>query len=386
MKVEQIYELTNSVAKEVVGETAVLEKDLSNIVDIGEQILNATDVDNYVKQLTNRIGKTIFVNRVYEGSAPSVMMDGWEYGSILQKIKAEMPEATDNPAWELVNGNSYDYNTFYQPDVSDKFFNSKVSFQVNVSYTEMQVKESFTSAEQLNGFLSMLTNEVDKAITIRMNSLVRLTVNNYIADTMYDAYGASPVAGQSSIRAVNLLKLYQDEVDSTLTDPKECLTNPEFIRFSVMKMKMYISRLRDASKLFNIGKNVRFTPSDLLHVIMLNEFRTAADVYLQADTYNQEFTALPNAETVTFWDGPGLDYGFDSTSKIHVSTKLSQSPIEASGILGVMFDRDALGVLNVNPRVRTADNPQGEFHTNFHKVDAQYFNDHDENFVVFYVQ
>lgn len=385
MKMTQVYDLVNQVTKEIVGETAVVNQDLTNVVDIGKQIFDTTDVDNYVRTLIDHIGRVIFVNRPYSGNAPSVLMDGWEYGSIMEKITGELPEATENQSWDLQDQQSYDFSKFYKPQASAKFYNKRVTFEVDLSYTEMQVKSSFSSAAQLNGFFSMLTNEVEKSLTIKLDGLIKATINSMIADTIYDAYSGNPVAGQTSVRAVNLLKLYQDEVDSTMVDPAIAVHTPEFIRFAVLKIKLYMSRMSNASRLFNIGNKVRFTTPDLMHVILLNDFKSGADVYLQSDTYNDEFTALPKAEVMPYWQGPGTDYLFGSTSKINV-TSGSGHAVEADGILGVMFDRDALGVTNLNQRVTSNYNPKAEFFTNYYKRDAQYFNDGNEQFVVFYAK
>jgi hypothetical protein len=73
-------------------------------------------------------------------------MDSWEYGSIMEKIQADMPEASENETWELEDGESYDPHVFYKPSASAKFYNSKVTFEINQSVTERQVKESFASA------------------------------------------------------------------------------------------------------------------------------------------------------------------------------------------------------------------------------------------------
>lgn len=385
MKVEQIYKLTNQVLQETVGETVVLEQDLSNVVDVGKAVFGATEVDNYVKSLVNHIGKVIFVNRPYHGNAPSVLMDGWEFGSVLQKVKAELPEATVNESWNLEAGKSYDPNVFNPPTVSSKFYNSKTTFEIDMSFTEMQVKESFSSAEQLNGFLSMLTSNVEKSLSIRLDGLIRSTIASMIGDTIFDSFGTEPITGKTSTRVVNLLKLYQDEIDNSLTDPVVALRNPEFIRYAVMKIIQYKARLSNASRLFNMGGNVRFTSDDRLHLILLSDFKSAADVYLQSDTYHNEFTALPNAETIPFWQGTGTDYNFNSTSSIEVVTG-SGHAVKASGILGVMFDREALGVSNLNRRVTTHYNPRAEFFNNFYKADGSYFTDGDENFVVFVAQ
>lgn len=383
MKVSQIYELMNSVTKEVLGEEAVVNEDLSNVVDIGTALFNASAIDAYVKSLVNHIGKVIFVNRPYSGSVPSVLMDGWEFGSVLEKISADIPEATENESWELENGTSYDPNIFYKPSVTAKFFNSKVTFEVPMSFTEKQVKQSFSSAEQLNGFLSMLYNAVDKSMTIKIDSLVMRTINNMIAETIYADYNGASTSTKSGVRAVNLLKLYNDKFSHTLT-AEAAVTDPEFVRFASYTLGLYSDRLSKISTLFNVEGKERFTSADYLHVVLLSDFAKAADAYLQSDTYHNEFTKLPNAETVPYWQASGTGYDFDSVSKIDVKTA-SGNTVSQTGILGVMFDRDALGVTNLDRRVTTNYNPKAEFYSNWYKFDAGYFNDLSENFVVFFV-
>ena len=382
MTVAQIYDIINPITKEILGETAVVNEDLSNIVDIGKEIFDATDVDNYVKSLVNHIGRVIFVNRPYSGGAPSVLMDGWEYGSVLEKISAELPEATENESWELTDGASYDPNIFYKPKVSAKFFNKRVTFEIPMSFTERQVKESFSDAAQLNGFLSMLYNAVDKSMTIKIDSLVMRTINNMIAETLHDFSNTGDYTG-TGIRAVNLLKLYNDDKGAALTAEKS-IKDPDFIRFASYIMGLYMERLSKISSLFNIGGKDRFTPRDLLHVILLSDFAKASDSFSMSSTFHNEFVALPKGEIVPYWQGSGVDYSFSSVSSINVKTA-SGDTVNASGIIGVMFDRDALGVTNLDRRVTTNYNPKAEFFSNWYKFDAGYFNDMNENFVLFYV-
>lgn len=155
MKVTQIYEIMNSTMKEILGEEVVIQEDLSNIVDLGKEVIDSENVDNYVKKLVNHIGKVVFNNRLYKGGVPSVMVDSWEFGSILEKVTTEMPKATESDTWKLIDGQNYSPDVFYQPKVSAKFFNSMVTFEVPMSFTERQVKESFSNVNQLNGFISM---------------------------------------------------------------------------------------------------------------------------------------------------------------------------------------------------------------------------------------
>ena len=383
MDVKQIYNIVNPITSEILGETGLVSEDLSNIVDIGNQIFNASAVDAYVRSLVNHIGKVVFVNRVYNGNVPSVLMDGWEYGSVLEKVRVELPDATENESWELTDGASYDPNIFYKPTVSAKFFNQKVTFEVPMSFTEMQVKQSFSNASQLNGFISMIYNAVEKSMTVKIDSLVMRTINNMIGETLYAEVPGGTYTGRSGMKAVNLLYLYNQRYGTSLT-AANALTDPDFIRFAAYTMGIYESRLSKLSTLFNIGGTDKFTPKDLLHIVMLADFKKAAGVFLQSDTFHNEFVTLPNAEEVPYWQGSGTDYGFNSITGVKITTA-SGHAIDATGILGVMFDRDALGVTNLDRRVTTNYNPKAEFYNNWYKFDAGYFNDTNENFVVFYV-
>lgn len=383
MLVNQIYDIMNTVTNEVLGESVIVAEDLSNIVDVGTAIINASAIDNYVRSLVNHIGKVIFVNRPYSGNVPSVLMDGWEYGSILEKINTELPQASENESWELTDGASYDPNIFYKPAVEAKFFNKRVTFEIPMSFTERQVKESFSNAEQLNGFLSMLYNAVDKSMTVKVDALVMRTINNMIGETIIADYASSSLSSKSGVKAVNLLYLYNQRYSQSLT-ASNAITDPDFIRFASYEMGLYTSRMSKISTLFNIGGKDRFTSTDLLHVVMLADFKKAANVFLQSDVFHDSFTELPNAELVPYWQGSGTAYNFMDVSKIKITTASGES-VETSGILSVMFDRDALGVTNLDRRVTTHYNPKAEFFNNWYKFDAGYFNDTNENFVVFFV-
>lgn len=390
MEVKQIYELINSVSDEVLGKTGIVLEDLTGVVDLGTEIFNKSVVDNYVKSLVNHIGKVIFVNRPYAGKIPSVLMDAWEFGSVLEKISADVPQATANDTWNLTDGKEYNQDIFHKPVVSAKFFNSKVTFEVPVSITERQVKESFSSAAQLNGFLSMIYSAVDKSMTIKTDALIMHTINNMVGETLFadaEAFTGTDKAlnygSSSTVRCVNLLYLYNKAKGTTLTADK-CLTDGDFIRFASYQMGLYADRLQSISTLFNIGGKERFTPKDSLHTVLLSDFAKGAQAYLYADTYNKEQVLLPNAETVASWQGTGTDYGFAHTSAIKIKTS-GKHDITIDGVLGVMFDRDALGVCNLDKRVTTNYNAKAEFFNNYYKFDAGYFNDTNENFVVFFV-
>ena len=386
MEVKQIYTLMNSVSNEVLGKTDLVKEDLTGIVDMGTEVFNQNAVDNYVKSLVNHIGKVIFVNRPYAGKVPSVLMDAWEFGSVLEKISADIPQATENESWSLTDGQEYKQDVFHKPVVTAKFFNSKVTFEVPVSITEKQVKESFSNAEQLNGFLSMIYSAVDKSMTIKADALIMRTINNMVAETFKadaTAFANADYSKASTNRCVNLLKLYNDKFGTKLT-AQTAILNPEFIRFASYTIGMYADRLGSISTLFNIGGKARFTGSDMLHLVLLTDFAKGADTYLYSDTKNYQFVTLGKHETVPCWQASGQSYSFNDVSTIEVKTA-SGTDIKVTGVIGVMFDRDALGVSNLDRRVTSNYNAKAEFFNNYFKFDAGYFNDTNENFVVFYM-
>lgn len=378
MKVTQLKDIVNSATSEVLGKTDVVNDDLSNLVDVGNEIFDTDNVDNYVKKLIDRIGQVIFVNRLYAGGVPSVLMDSWEYGSVVEKISADMPEADENDSWNLQNGQTYSQDTFYQPKVSAKFFNSKVTFDVKLSFTTEQVKESFSNVNELNGFISMLETGVKNSMTVKLDGLIMRTINNMTGQILNSANG---------LQKVNLLTEYNAVSGQTLTANK-ALMDKDFLKFASLTIKKYQARITKMSTLFNAGGKARFTTTDNLHTVLLSDFADSAEVYLLSDTYHNDTVSLPNHETVPYWQGSGKSYAFNDISKIDVKIDAgNKTPkqVTQTGILGVMFDTNALGVSNLNQRTTTSYNARAEFYTNYYKMDAGYFNDLNENFVVFYI-
>ena len=383
MNVQQIYQIANDATKMAIGETAVLAEDLSNLVDVGTALFNANAVDNYVKALVDRIGKTIFVDRAYQGHAPKVLMDSWEFGSVVEKIRCDLPEATENESWQLVDGASYDPNIFYKPKVSVKFFNSKTTFEVDVSFTTKQVKESFLSTGQMNAFLSMIQNEVEKSLTVKYDQLIMRTIDAMIAETVYDDYQGASLSNSSGVKAINLLYLYNTEKGTSLT-ASQAIHDKDFLVYASQQIKLYVDRIGSMSTVFNVGKKKRFTPKDLLHVVMLTDFESGALAYAQAPTFWKELIDLPRHQVIPFWQGSGTDWSFSSVSKIDVTTPAGHAQT-VTGVIACLFDRDACGVTNIDRRTTTNWNAKAEFYTNFAKSDAGYFNDLDENCIVFFL-
>lgn len=396
MQVTQLHTLLTKVVGEILGGSAVVAEDLSNVVDLGKEVFSAVSVDNYVKKLVNHIGKVAFTARAYAGGVPSVLMDSWEFGSVLEKISADLPAATENASWNLTDGQSYPQDVFHQPKVSAKFFNSKVTFEIPVSFTEIQVKESFSSAAQLNGFISMILTAVENSMTVQLDALIMRAINNMSAETLLSLATGNAGAKvidytKTGIRAINLLKLYNDQHGLTADKALKvanCMADPEFIRFATYTVSLTVDRMTKISKVFNGDGKERFTPPDALRVVLLSDFSKATNTYLRSNLQNEELVVLPQHDTVPYWQGSGEDYALSSIGIINVKTASGENVVIPKGqavLIGAAFDKEAVGVSNLDRRVTTAQNAKGEFYTNFYKMDAGYYNDLGENYVVFFV-
>lgn len=384
MEIKQIAELTNTVSQEVLGESALVKEDLSNIVDIGSAVFDNNSFDKFVRSLVDHVGRMVFVDRVYRGRVPSVIRDGWEYGAVLEKLACELPDAQENESWELESGASYDPNVFIAPVITAHFYNKKVTFEVQLSIVERQFRSAMSTGSQAASFIAMIYNAIENAMTIKLDALIMRAICNMIGETVYDDYGANAITGSSGVKAVNVLYLYNQTVDAgdALT-AANCMQSPAFLRFASNLMKMYKDRLAVESTLFNIDGKARFTPADRLHFVVLSEFAAGVESYLQSDTFHDEMVALPAYESVPFWQGSGTGYAFTDTGKVYITTA-SNHDETVTGVLGVMFDSDAVAVCNMDRRTTSNYNPKGEFTNNWFKMDCQYLNSLQENFVVFF--
>ena len=384
MKVKQIATILNTVINpEQIGETAVVNEDLSNIVDVGKALTAAgtfgENFDNFTKALIDQVGKVVFVDRVYTAQGPNLLRDSWEYGSVLQKVRCDLPDADDNKTWslaDLANGSTIDPFVITKPTVKAKYFNSKTTFEVPITLAEEQVKEAFKSPSDMNRFMSMIENRVLMKRALCTEAMSKRTLNNLIAQKIH-----------AKSNVVNLLKDYNTTYTKTLT-AATCLSDPDFLKYCAKTIMMYKKYIAEASMLYNNDGYVTFTPEDRLEFTVLSEFSKDLQVYMYADTYNKEFVQLDGYSEVAYWQGSGTNNAFNEISKIDVKALTADGTeftVAQTGVVAVMYDRDAAAICNENERVTSIYNPKAEYWNYFYKYDCAYMNDTAENCIVFII-
>jgi len=396
MKIKQLANVLNGtlsttgIIDQVTGAAVVAAEDLSDIVDVGKTVLDYTgagnaNFDSFMRNLIDQVGKIMFVDRTYTSQAPDILKDGWGYGSILQKVRCEVPEARDNATWDLFNypqagGDAYpDPFELSKPSAQAKFFNSKATYEVPITLTDVQLRESFQSAAQFGSFIAMIENRIRMKMTLCNDGLIMATIANLIGQNL------------NAGRGINLLALYNGSSENPLA-AADALRNKEFLRFAAATIGKYKKYLAVASTAYNDGSYLTFTPADRLKFIANTEFAKALDAYLYSDTYNEEFVKLDGYSEVAFWQGTSGSTAGDEAGRLKIDVEVADSTedsgkkeVEQDGILAVMFDDEAAAVCNQNFRVTSQYNGRGEYTNYFYKWDAMYMNDTQENNVVFYI-
>jgi len=390
MKVEQIASVLNStIMKEIAGSTAVVAEDLSNIVDIGKTVLdftaNGTNLNSFVSTLIDQIGRVKFVDRTYRSQAPNILHDSWEYGSIMMKVRAEVPDFQENASWKLgaldgkgiAEASELDPFVISAPTAQAKFYNNKITYEAPITIGEIQLKQAFTSAAEMGRFIATIENRIQMKMTLSTDALIMRTINNLI--------GLKIDRGQN---VVNLLSEYNTAAGTSLT-AAQALRNTEFLRYATKTIALYKDYLKTAGSLYNDSDYITFTPSENLKFVVLSEFAKDMETYLYSDTFHNEFVKMDGFSTVPFWQGTGTaGADFASRSKINVTVDDGEgktATVSQTGVVAVMFDDQAAAVCNENYRVTSQYNARGEYTNYFYKWDASYMNDIQENVIVFVI-
>ena len=375
MLITQTKEILHTIATEMLGpENTIVTENLENLQDIGNELITQANVDTYVKKLVDKIGKVVFKNRLLNSTAPSLLVDSWEYGAILQKVRMKLIPAEENSAVKLVDGQSYDQNGFHQPTVSATFYSKEITFEVPISYTREQLNSSFNSVSELNGFYNLLETTVQNSLTVKTDALIMRTINYRIGKTY-----TKGLASQK----INLLAGYNAASGKSLTTA-DCFQDEGFLKYAIAEIKNYQDRLKLPTSVFNDKKEEAFTPAQNQKLVLLSDFKNTVDTHLIPVVQNSENLTL-SCETVPYWQGSGKTFAFADISKIDVTLDSSTEKAQVGGIIGILFDDEALKVGNLSQYVTTNYNAKGDFYTNYYKEQSGFFVDLAENFLIFYV-
>lgn len=384
MEVKQIATILNeTIIPEIKGESDIqVNEDLSNIVTVGKDVSQyltiGNNVDNAVKAVLNKVGKTINWNRPYIGMSPNILRESWEYGSILEKNRTQLSDYSENPTYKLENGTDYLDGKYYAPSVSSKLFNKSTTFEIDTSFAEKQFRESVTTADGISSFFGMIESRMRDSLTFAIDGLTMRVLNNFALEHFKAGKGV-----------VNLLAMYNTTYSTSLT-AAEAATNAAFLRFAAYQILLFKSRMRGMGRQFNIDSFDTHTPYERQMLIMHSDYAKGIDIYLQSDTYHNELTSIGEYRDVPYWQSAK---GFTYTNSTSIAGKPASGEwthestvydrVSCGGVIGMLIDRDACAICREEIRTTTQFVPRAEFFTNFTKQTCSYLNDLAENGIIF---
>lgn len=359
----------------------IVNEDLSNIVDVGTAIYNANWVDSFVKAMILQIGRWIFVNRAHRRWTPDITREGSEFGHVLAKTRTKRFLAKPNPTMHMNAGDTPNQFQFNPPTIKNKYFVQKVDWQLECSFAERQVQGAFTSAEEMSRFFGMIQDQLQKDMDQQIDDLTMRGINGFIGEKLHRNSGI-----------IEVLTSFNQATGSNLT--LDTMTQSEdWNRYAAYKILQTKKRMLPATNIFNCQTEAGYetsTPPEYMRFVLHSDIAESINVYLNAVTFHNDFSDIGSYDSIPMWQTPGTEFQREATTRINIDLpsnvdreESAAVTIDRIGIIGLMFDVDAIVINNQNERVTSAYNAQGEFYNNFYKIDTMIYIDLDENGAVF---
>jgi hypothetical protein len=357
---------------------------------MGNTVLSSdNNMDVFMNALVDRIGKTVVRTLDLEIDFPNLFMDSFEFGAILQKITVKPYDALNNAAWDIGSENfSPTLLDVHVPEIMVRYFQDGIdTFKYQVTIPDYQIESAFTSAENMNNFINAIITGLSDSMTMSINNLSRTAIVNFIAEK---------IKAQNGV--VNLLAAYQTAYpnDDTVTNYDTAMESPTFLRFAGKTIRNIMKYMSKPSVLYNVTEDVlRATARDNMHVMLLTDFVSSYQTNYQSDSFNEEMVNLPLYQEVEWWQGSGDSINeITDINAINVipssdtkqGTGGKAEPVVASGIIGLICDRQAIGVGIQKMKAGSFYNTIDHYSNQSRSGTIQYFNDLTENGVVFIVE
>ena len=384
---KQIFGIVNEVASQAMGNKTMSVVDNSGLVTLGNTVLGSNDTkNNFINALTDRIGRTIVSFRAYHSHFPDFERDSIEWGNILQKLKIGMPNAEEDQSYNLADGTSVDMYKINKAKVNQLLFSTETPWQTHITVHLDELEKAFVDYSAMGAFISGMFGEVQNRIELAMENLSIDCVNNYMAEMIKRK-------AQRPSRVINLVTDYNTAMGLSTENalkPQDALNTPSFLEYVVRRINTISSTMEYmTSGMFNdtafAGGDTqndiysRHTPKSeqrmMLYIDLVNSLKT--NVNSKAFNMKEVAIDLP-FKTVPFWQSIKTPDG------INVKPASGGTAIVQSSVMGILFDREAMGTFKKKYSSLTSPiNAAGKYYNVFYHMIEMYYNDLTENAVVF---
>lgn len=372
MDTNQIYGIVNDVAKQTMGETAMVATDTASLVAMGNAILSSsTNTECFIDTLVQRIGRTIISYRPYKSKLGLLAVSDMTMGAILQKIKVKMPTAVEDVTTQLIDGQSVDQYIISKPKATQKLFVKRTPYTFYITIQRKWLREAFTSESAMGSFISAIYGEVENALELSQENLARLCMANFMA-----------TISTATNRVVNLVSDYNTASRSSVPTGEDAMLNEAFLRYALGRMNNISKKMQTMSVLYNDGSETRHTPVGDQRFVSLVDFQTALETQVQWAAFHEQYVKKQNGIEVPYWQSAQSPFDIDLV--IEGDDQEQDESTTLSNIVAFIHDRDALGTYRKDVDVATTPlNARGLYTNQFWHMNDLYFNDITENGVIF---
>ena len=333
MPAKQIYQTVNTIAGNL-GYTGNTVVDVTTFTAFAADALSdSLKTESVYAELYDLIGKTVIAIDEAEEEDRNIVVDAFEYGSIVQKISFASQASQSSSEWDIAHPEN-PYAVTRKEGIIQKLFEQYIptfSWE-DVSYAD-QLKEAFRGPESLAGFTDALYTRMRNAYKIAKLGLADAAVGGLMALVYNDCTPVTPGANAGR-RLRHLLTEYNTKFGTELTDDTS-LQNTNYLEWVRKQIIIDQKNINKLTKLYNDGTVERRTKESDLN-LDLSIRLTSSYAKFWGDTFNEQYVQLPKHNEIVNW---GIATA-PETVKVSVDGGTSTTTI--AKILGFMYDRDAV--------------------------------------------
>lgn len=381
----------------VISNTDIAALESFDVVDVGSAVVDGNgDVirgtaETFLQTAISLIARMEIESRAYKGNMRNLMVRDSEWGGFLERVYYDLGDIIDDPKWNLMenykNGKkSYgqEENGFYPAKATAKIFQEGKPLLTPISLPTDQLKEACRSWDDMQAFLTGIQTMIRNTIELGLQSLRHML-----------AQDAAAVSIGATGTAINLLTRYIADTGNTLA-ADDALTDADFLTYAMQTIAETRDNMKTFNSVFNDGTAPTFTDDEYSELTLLNKFDKACRFRVKASTFNKDDLAIGKYETTTAWQGfnagdKAKDFDFASVSKIMIAADannklgLGTSAVTYSGVVGLLFDRYALGICPYKRKVTGNYVAYGDYFNEFHHTLVNLILDTKYPIVAFYI-
>lgn len=378
MRTQQIYSIINTLNGQMTGALDITVVDTSTFVSYGDAVLSSSDAtEGFLNVLCMQIYKDIVEGRAYKSHMKNYIKDSATFGAIVRKISVDMPDLVEEKAIELTDGDSVDQWEVKLPVAEQHLFASRTPYSAFITIQRRWLREAFKSEGNMETFIASVFMKVQNKLELSIENLAKSALNNY--------------AGLAkATQTINLVTMYNAETESELETGIKALHNPDFMRYAVGVIKETMVQFNTMSKLYNYDGKERFTPYANQELAILGKFKTQLETVALYGAFNDEYINLAHKTLIPYWQGSGktapLDFANYAKIAVKVRTPKSEETkdVTLTNVVAMLHDTNAVGAYRQMEDVLTTPvNARGMYYNTFWHEQQSWFNQTDENFVIF---